>query len=230
MTKINEMMEKEFARPQATNMVQVGVNFEVSELFNDLATMYYQEAERVTRFTSNENVMVQTKEFDGYFRTLLFLRIARVNGVQNATTKSYKNDLRNYLVPAFVNVLLISIGKATDLNFGFEFYPTTSIDAKDLLSPTDMRNISQRLRILNMSGLVCVETGISMNPLGELEFMATMNIQGEILGYKKDHPIYGFYAAMFKHTIVSDVLVPKMLRVRYGAQDEYFHMLNHLFS
>lgn len=228
--KITKFMEESFQQVLPVNMVKVVVNFEANELFKDLAEMYFMEAERVTRFSSNINVAISVEEYLNYFKTLLFLRVSRVNGVQNETTKSYKNDLRNYLIPAFVNTLLISIGRATDINFGFEFIPQTSIEAEELLSASEMRNISQKLRTLNLSGMVCVETGIAMSPIGELSFMATMNIQGEILSYKKDHPVYGFYASLFNHTVVSELLEPKMLRIRYGAQDEYRHVLNHLFE
>lgn len=205
--------------PAETLIIKVKV--EPSELFADAALVYSNEAERVTRFSSNKNFEITPEQFEKYFKTLLYLRISRVNGTENETTRSYKHDIRTYNVPAFVHTLLTSVGKAVDRDFGFEFIPTTSVEVKDMLSPSEMRDVSRKLNFLNVEGLVCVDTGISMRPEGELSFMAVLNIEEEVLSYKKDHPVYGFYAAFFKHTIVDQVLNSSALRVRYGTQSEF---------
>lgn len=220
-TDIQRMLEENYQPVLPINTATVEVILEPSDLFKEAANVYFLEGERVLRFTSNPNFQITEDEFLGYFSTLLYLRVARVNGVQDATTKNYMADFRNYYVPAFVHNLLSSIGKAIDYDFGFEFVPKVKIDVKSLLGASEMRDISKRLGQMSREGMVCVDTGISLHPTGELALMATMNISEEILSYRKDHPIYGFYAAFFKHELVSNVIDPKMLRIKYGSANDY---------
>ncbi len=219
--KLEELFERSFQPALPVNTVLVEVQIEVSELFRDAARTYSLEADRVMRFTSNANFQITEDLFLSYFQTLLYLRVMRVNGVQDATTKLYRNDMRNYLIPAFVSTLVNSIGRATDSDFGFTFIPKMNIAAGDLMSDSDMRAISNKLKVLNVEGLVCIETGIAMQPEGDLSFMATLSIEGDIKSYRKNHPIFGFYAAFFKHQILTDTLDAKALRIRYGAESDY---------
>lgn len=226
--KLDELFTNQFQPVLPVDYVTINVKVGVSELFSEAANIYAMEAERVMRFTSNDKFNISSDSFLKYFTTLLYLRVARVNDTQNNTVKAYRADLRHYLIPAFVSTLINSIGKATDLDYGFMFVPTTDITVDDLLSPQEMRAISRKLETLNKEGLVCIETGISMTPYGELSMMAALNIQGEVLSYKKDHPIYGFYAAFFKHTLISDVVNPNTLRIRYGSETDYHMYLRHI--
>lgn len=218
---IQKMLEERYQPVLPVNTVVVEVTLEPSNLFREAANVYFLEGERVMRFTSNPNFSISEDEFLNYFSTLLYLRVARVNGVQDATTKNYMADFRTYNVPAFIHNLLSSIGKAIDYDFGFEFVPKVKVDVNSLLGASEMRDISKRLAMMAREGLVCVDTGISLLPTGELALMATMNISEEILSYRKDHPIYGFYAAFFKHNLVSEMLDPKMLRIKYGSANDY---------
>jgi hypothetical protein len=218
---LEELFEKHFQPALPVNTVIVEVQIEVSDLFRDAAQMYSLEADRVMRFTSNSAFQISEEEFFSYFQTLLYLRVMRVNGVQDATTNLYRNDMRGYLIPAFVSTLINSVGRATDSDFGFTFIPKMNISVDELMPAEDMRNISNKLKVLNIEGLVCIETGIAMQPEGDLSFMATLNIGNDIMSYKKNHPIFGFYAAFFKHTILTDGLEAKALRIRYGAESDY---------
>lgn len=226
--KLEELFKNQFQPILPVDYVTINVKVGMSELFSEAATIYSMEAERVMRFTSNDNFNISSDSFLKYFTTLLYLRVARVNNNQNNTVKAYAADLRNYLIPAFVSTIINSIGKATDSDYGFMFVPTTDISVEDLLSPSEMRVISRKLETLNKEGLVCIETGIAMSPYGELSMMATLNIQGEVLSYKKDHPIYGFYAAFLKHSLISDVMNPNVFRIRYGAEIDYRMYLQHI--
>lgn len=203
------------------NLLTVEVSMKPSTLLEDAAAVYAQESERVTRFVSNDKFIITSDEFYKYFTTLLYLRVARVNGTENSTTKLYKYDIRGYNVPAFIHTLLTSVGIAVDRDYGFKFIPSFEPDVSKLFGPEEMREISLKLSFLNIEGLTCVETGISMRPEGELSLMAVLNIEEEILSYKKDHPVYGFYASFFKHKVIDDVLNPSVLRIRYGVEQEY---------
>lgn len=227
-TKLEGLFNDQFQPALPVNYVTVNVRVGVSDLFSEASTIYSMEAERVMRFTSNDHFTISSDKFLNYFKTLLFLRIARVNSAESQIVRAYIKDQRNYLIPAFVSTLINSIGKATDSDFGFLFVPTTTISADELLSPSEMVEISTKLKTLNKEGLVCVETGIAMTPYGELSMMATLNIQGDILSYRKDHPIYGFYASFLKHTITSDIMNPNALRIRYGAENDYRMYLQHI--
>lgn len=203
------------------NLLEVVVELTPSRLFKDASRVYSLESQRVIRFTGNESFIISEEQFEKYFITLLYLRVMRVNNVQNNTTSMYRGDMRGYYVPAFVHTLLTSIGIAVDRDFGFKFVPSVKIDANDLLSAEEMRAISSKLSILSREGLTCVDTGVSMRPEGELSFMAVLNISEEVLSYKKDHPVYGFYASFFNHQIVDSVMNPSQFRIRYGSEAEY---------
>lgn len=203
------------------NLLEVVVDLAPSRLFQDAARVYSLESQRVTRFTGNDNFVISENEFERYFITLLYLRVMRVNNVQNNVTNMYRGDIRNYYVPAFVHTLLTSIGIAVDRDFGFKFVPSVTVEADMLLSAQEMRMLSDKLSFLSREGLTCVDTGISVRPEGELSFMAVLNISEEVLSYKKDHPVYGFYASFFKHQVVDSVINPSHFRIRYGSEDEY---------
>lgn len=230
MINLEKLFEDNFQPVLPVDTVIVEVNIEVSDLMYDAAETYSMEADRVMRFTTNENYQISRDEFVSYFKTLLFLRVARVNGLTNKVTALYRNDMRNYCIPAFMSTLINSIGKATDNDFGFTFVPRMDIAAEDLLSDSEMRSISKRLSVLNMQGLTCVETGISMSPLGDLNAMAVFSVQHDVRSYRKNHPIFGFYAAFFNHTLVTEVMDPSSLRIRYGAQSDYRMYVNQIVS
>lgn len=218
---LEELFERNFQPSLPVNTVIVEVQIEVSDVFRDAARRYSLEADRVMRFTSNTAYQISEEQFLQYFTTLLYNRVMRVNGVQNEVTRTYRNDMRNYLIPAFVSTLINSVGRATDADYGFTFVPKMNIAVGDLMPADEMRLLSTKLKTLNVEGLVCIETGIAMQPEGDLSFMATLNIGNDILSYKKNHPIFGFYAAFFKHTILTDTIEPKTLRIRYGAESDY---------
>lgn len=227
-TNLKDLFEKDFQPALPVNTVLVEVQIEMGELFRDMARMYSMEAERVMRFTSNNHFQISEDEFLQYFTTLLYCRVMRVNGIQNEITKKYRNDMRSYLIPAFASTLINSIGRATDSDYGFTFIPKMNVSVEELLTAEEMRVITEKLRTLNIEGLTCIETGIAMQPEGDLECMATLNLESDIRSYKKNHPIFGFYASFFKHTILTDVLDPKSLRIKYGAESDYRMYINYI--
>lgn len=217
---LTNVFETEF-KVLPVSTVNAVVKIEMSDLFDDAATTYSQEVDRVMRFISNPYYQITADEFLKYFTTLLYLRVMHVNGQKNKTTANYYADQRKYVVPTFIHVLLTSIGKATDRTQGITFKPAIEVDLDNLHSAEKMREISDKLDIINKEGLTCVETGVPINIEGDLQFMITLNLEHEILSYSKHHAIYGFYAAFFKHTLMCDVLEPKNLRIRYGVLNDY---------
>lgn len=220
MEKLKTMLEQEGQPVVPKDLVQVEVKLEFGGLVKDAARTYSLEVDRILR-GSGSKLQITEEEFEKYFKTLLFLRVSRVNNSNSNSFIPYRNAMRSYRIPVFMDTLINSIGLATDVGFGYRFYPVVIVDAKDTLSPNEMQDISDRLDVLNIEGLVCTLTGIKMSPDGDLQTMAVFSIHGEVLSYKKDHPIYGFYAAFFKHEIISDVLDTSNLRIRYGADIEY---------
>lgn len=227
---IKQLLETEGQPVLAASSITIRVKLETGQLLTDLANAYSLESDRVMKFSSNERAQVSGETFLKYFKTLLFLRVSRVNAVENGTTKLYKQGFRRYTVPALIHVLLVSIGEAVDQDFGFRFIPEYDVPVTDLMSPEEMVELSHRLQIMNENGLVCVDTGIPMDVRGELATMATFNIESEVLSYRKDHPVYGFYAAFFKHQVMSEVLSGGILRIRYGAESDYRVYISHLFK
>lgn len=227
-SSLKGLFESEFQPVLSVNTIDIEVQLETSQMFKDMSQVFSMEADRVMRFTTNENYQVSTQEFVGYLTTLLYLRVARVNGTKNSTTRMYYHDQRNYLVPAFASTLINSIGIATDSDYGFRFIPVINVKVDELLSPQVMIEISRKLSVLNKQGFICTETGIHPEIKGDLELMATFNLESDIRSYKKNHPIFGFYASFFKHTIVSDALEAKSLRIKYGAESDYKLYLQHI--
>lgn len=218
---LEQVFQDNFQPVLARNSVDVRVKIETSSLFTDAAKVYSLEADRVMRFTSNERFQITPAEFQSYFETLLWLRVKHVNSEQDATTRLYRNKFRTFVIPAFVSILINSVGIAKDVDFGFRFIPEMNVELDRLMSVEDMIALSDKLSVLNMEGLTCVETGLSTYETGDLNIMAVLNIQGEILSYKKNHPVYGFYAAFFNSTLLADTISPSILRIRYGSVNDY---------
>lgn len=220
MQNLKTMLEQVGQPVILKNLVNVEVKIEFGDLMRDAAKTYSMEVDRIMRGSSTR-YQITDEEFEKYFHTLLFLRVSQVDNSKHQNFTPYRNAMRNYRIPVFMDTLINSIGEATDLGFGYRFRPSVQIDSKNMLAPSEMQDISDKLDVLNIEGLMCTITGIKMSPDGDLQTMAVFSIHGEILGYKKDHPLFGFYAAFFKHEIISDVLNDSFLRIRYGADIEF---------
>jgi hypothetical protein len=202
----------------AIDMIRVKVDLTPSDLFTDLASAYFAEVTRITRFenkvsTINEESMLK------YFQTLLYLHVQNVN---SRVKTEYNKVKYNAIIPTPIYTLLTQIGEVVDKNFGLKFYPSFEIDSTELLSPSEMIDFGYELLRMENLGLKLTTNGLpSSNTSGELGFMGAYAYENEVRSYRHDNPVYGFYAAMFKTKGIEQALGISALRVRYGYIDHY---------
>lgn len=217
--------EADCPKPQVEMTMKETVSITPGELFNDLVQLYSAEQDRVLRFKSTPNLM-SGGEMMKYFHTLLWIRVQHVRGTLK---RDYKKFIHKGTIPALVYQILLGIGDAKDADYGIRFTPQFEIETEMLLAPEQVLEISDKFDTLNLEGLVCIETGVPKDPEGELGFMATYNMEGKVLSYRKDHPVYGFYSAFFEHQLTQELL-KQFLRVSYGYADDYQTVLRSIFK
>lgn len=201
----------------AIDMIRVKVDLTPSDLFTDLASAYYVEVERVTRFETKVSTISEESMLK-YFQTLLYFH------VQNMTSRvplEYNKVKFNAIIPTPIYTLLTQIGEVTDKNFGLRFVPSFEIDIKALLSPSEMIEFGYELLRMENLGLKLTTNGLPGHDSGELGFMGAYAYENEVRSYRHDNPVYGFYASMFKTNGIEQALGFKALRVRYGYVDHY---------
>lgn len=222
-----ETMAKElFPEPHAESMTKQVIKMEPSVLLNDMAKLEQQEMTRVMRFT-NTSIIPSDGEVEKYLTTLVWLRVLQVN--HDAKIKPYAFAQKELNVPARIYQIILSLGECTDRDFGIRFVPAMDIDAALLMTPTELRDMSDRLSIISNEGYITVETGLPTTTQGELGFMACLLVNDEkVYSYRKDHPVYGFIAAFFRTELLSKAFDIDY-RVYYGSIEDYRAMLSRIY-
>lgn len=205
------------------SLINVEVKIKPSGLFTALAEEYKKEINRLIMLQSTELNIDVVK----YFKTLLKLHVDNVNGTVHS---SYRPFVRTVEVPAVFATFLANIGRVTDKDFGISFWPSFNIEADDLLSPSELSDISGKLLSLYRIGLSTVQGLPNPTDSGSLGTMACSLVEnGDILSYRHDHPVYGFISAVFNFNATEEILGLKALRVRYGSLSEYDNIVHSIF-
>lgn len=222
-----ETMAKElFPEPHAESMAKQVVKMEPSVLLKDMAKLECNEMNRVMRFT-NTSVIPTVDDTEKYLYTLVYLRVLQVNN--DKKIKEYAFALKELNIPARIYQIILSLGECTDRDFGIRFVPIMEVDASLLMSPSELREMSDKLITISNEGYITVETGLPTAIQGELGFMACLMVNDEkIMSYRKDHPVYGFIAAFFKTELLSKSFDIDY-RVYYGSIEDYRAMLSRIY-
>jgi hypothetical protein len=214
--------------PTPTNVVRTTVKIDPSVMFDTLAQEYTREFDRVgnTQLSVDTGHFIMTDIVNRYFKTLLWLRCNHVNS-GNGYTQAYRRLYDKVTVPTVVYAVLNTIGEVEDMAYGMQLNPSYSPNAKDLLSPSELEDLSIKLRSLVANGLKAV-TGLPRPRTGAIEVMACMLATQEVLSYRKDHPLYGFLASFFEFSGVERVIGQQIYRIRYGFIPSYQSALKDL--
>lgn len=217
-------------KPLKEPTITVVVEMEPSDMLSSLAEETLAEVRRIASYSGQVSMLeLEIADVLKAFKTLVFLRVHSVNRTSLNILDDYRNEMRHFAVPVLLYQLLIPIGRAYDRDFSIEFVPSTSIGGEDLLSPQEMRAISDIFRRLENHGLKVVY-GIPQSEKGELQFMAMSHVSDTILSYRpKDHPVYAFLASFFRQQHLNEI-TGTMSRVLYGYDSDYRYYIARLFN
>jgi len=198
------------------NFIVVEVEFGKTEVFQAMVDSFERETKRVARFSANGAEL--TIDFNRYLSTLLWLHIGNVNG---SVPREYRFAIREIEVPAYFETVLAQIGIVIDKDFGIRFVPSFGINKDDLLSPSELLAASMEMMVLGDLGLRTVKGLPNPATSGSLGAMATNLVEsGDVLSYRKDHPVYGFVAACFNFSHLQEMF-GNALRIKYGSLTEF---------
>jgi hypothetical protein len=210
----------EDSKPRTRPTIVVEVEIRASELMNELAKCYLNELTRVAGCAGDQLLEgVSRAKIRGYLATLSWMRVIFTTDVRDSSYNLYHKLRKKLAVPVLAYQFLIGIGEATDHDYGIRFVPVATIDEKDLLSPDEMRELSDLFFSLQNSGFKVV-AGIPQDPDGQLDFMAMSHVETITTSYRKTHPVYGFLASFFAQLKLNETVGP-MCRIVYGYDSDY---------
>jgi hypothetical protein len=194
-----------------------------------MASKLLSEVNRMAPYAGYSDVAdLTTEDIEKYLKTLVYLRVCKVNETFNETTKLYKSLAKYVEIPVLAYQLLISIGKAYDADYNLEFYPAYNITQDEVLGVAEMEALSSLFRQFTSSGLKTVK-GMPNAIDGELDFMAMCHVEDEVVSYRKGHPVFGFLAAFFRQSKLNSV-TGLLCRVLYGYETDYKYQIDALFN
>lgn len=214
-----------FELPRAvSNVILYKVKIGMGELYDNMAKWERAELQRITRYASNVSIP-DVDDFARYFRTLTWIRVTQ------ATTpkliKDYKTAVHSARVPNRLSTLLTNIGTAFDRESNIKFVPVCEIEAGDLMSISELMDFSDDIGTFLQDGYATV-VGMEKSDLGSVMLMSKLVISDtdqvqKVLSYRKDNPVYAFFASILQMEIVDltyqDLF--RQYRVIYSNLDQY---------
>lgn len=227
---VNDTLQSMFNDSKLMNDATVNVSVEMtpSKLLEKLAAEIDADMHRIANLTGMSETGVESEEILDYLKTLIFIRVSLVNGDYGKAFAGYTNLAKHLAIPVMLYQCLISMGIATDRDFGIRFNPVYSIDSKELLSPEQMMEISDIMTRLEPNGLKVVY-GVPRDPEGEIDFMALSHVEDVVRSYRRSHPVYGFLAAFFAQKTLNEI-TGTMCRVVYGYISDYELYVTKLYN
>jgi len=228
---VNQKLQSMFEDYKITNKptLVVEVDNQPGALMDEMAKSYLSELYRVAGsagpFLLGE---VEQEMIRKYLSTLSWMRACHVVSDKSKVFDAYRSLYRRLAVPVLAYQFLIGIGEALDRDYSIKFVPVATIREKDLLSPDEMRELSDLFFSLQNSGFKVV-AGLPQEIEGELDFMAMCHVEGLVLSYRKSHPVYGFLASFFAQQQLNEV-TGSMCRIFYGYASDYAANISHLIA
>lgn len=222
--------EEVFGCVGSVPFVKVTVVMDPSGMITKLAHLYADDIARMLGVRGGNAIMdMNEKNLLRYFRTALYARVLQVNSSwHEAKAHHLRAVTRTAGLPIVLANVLAQVGSAIDKDYGLRFVPKYEIDADDFMPADEFQAMSDQLRQLEDCGLKLVY-GLPKDLDGSLAFMACEFCADDssIRSYRRDHPVYGFYAAFFRNLQTAEVVVgPK--RVLYGHIDMYEEYLREM--
>lgn len=214
-----------FEQPRSvTNSIVYKVQMVMDELYTNMAKWELMELQRCTRFATNVR-LPEAEDLARYFRTLTWVRVTQAT--EPKKVKDYKVAVHSSRIPNRLSVILSNIGEAYDRDSNIKFIPTCDIQAKDVMAITELMEMSDLLGSYLEDGYATV-AGMEKSNLGSVMLMSKLVISEpgqlqQVLSYRKDNPVYAFFAAILQMEIVDltyqDLF--RQYRVQYSSVDQY---------
>lgn len=227
-----EFAEQAFGNPLSLPMAKVTVKLDPTGMVDILSMKYAKEIDRIISVKGGSNTVdMSAQALLKYFNTALFMRTIQVNDAQapkgyewfRAMSRSFTN------LVVFAN-LLVQVGIAIDKEYGLKFVPMYEPEANTLMTRVEFEELSDALLQLETHGLKVVQ-GLPSDKGGSLPFMACEFIESDesIRSYRREHPVFGFYAAFFRNIQVEQMVIgPK--RILYGYRQQYEMYISEMVS
>lgn len=216
------LLDQNESKPVKASNVVVNVDVSPSSLVRKLSKIVFDEMIRLSETTAVSEVeSLGSEGILKYLKTLVYLRVNRVNGSLKGALSKYNSAYRHLAVPVFMYQLLISIGEVWEDVYNITFHPVYSIEADDLLALEELIQISDLMTRLPQLAIV---NGLPNDEGGELPFMAMQHVNGRVTSYRQDHPVYGFLASFFAQQEFNEI-TGSMHRIHYGNSDDYEMMM-----
>lgn len=224
--------ESAFGNPLSLPMAKVTVKLEPTGMIDVLSAKYAKEIERILSVKGGSvSIDLSEKVLLKYFTTALYMRV--IDCTDARTPKGFewfRSQTRSFTnLVVFAN-LLVQVGVAVDKEYGLKFVPTFEPELSDLLSFEEFTEISDTLSQLEDHGLKSV-VGLPSDKSGSLAFMACEYFESDdsIRSYRREHPVFGFYAAFFRNIQVESMVAgPK--RIIYGYRSQYEMYISEMVS
>lgn len=158
-------------------------------------------------------------DLQDYVSTLIAVRCAKVTRSKLPVWLAAKND---WVIPAFVSVVLENIGEVRDNGLGIQISP----EMEDItIEELNFLTVENELRSLSNLGFEYA-SAIPRSPSGSWDFMTMQVVDSEIANHDgKAHACYSLLRSFISMTTISSVLLP---RVSYGHSERFKPLLTQL--
>jgi len=214
-----------FGEPYPMTSIVVDVDLSVTtKMLEEYGRILVSEANRVSGVSSTD--FFSKEDMVRYLHTILWVRVHNVN---SSLPREYTSLSRLARIPILWAAVVDLVGLAYDKDYGISFRPKFEIQSDKLMSPAEAMEFSRCIASIERNGFKQTTTGVGRQPEGDLAFMATSHLEGNVVSYRKDHPMYGFFSSFFTLQTLEHVTGMRP-RIIYGAKEQYQLYLSALTS
>lgn len=214
-----------FGAPTLMSMIFAEVDFsKPNDMLEDYTRLLVSEGNRLSPVAKKD--YFSAMELTRYLQSLLWIRVSLVN---NTLPRDYAVIAKTACIPILWAALIDLVGVATDEDFGITFKPVMTINAEMLMSPSEMVEMSHRIKALERNGFRQTTSGVGRQVEGDLGFMALNHIETEVVSYRRDHPMYAFFSSFFNLQSLETIIGMKS-RIAFGSKDQFRLYLHALVS
>lgn len=192
-------------KPTAIAMETVDVSLSSENLVGDYARGFIQECHAKHSLRA-ENVGLTEKEMKQYAEFLLDRRVKIANGDLKESGR-----LRNFWIPAFLQLCLENVGRVVLYSRGLELVP--SYDAK-VISQDEAAVISRKIGAFS-DVMVILQDAMPRRVEGNEDVMSTVLIAGYVRSMGDVNPVHAYLSAFLGLKLVQENLYASLYRHQY---------------
>lgn len=191
----------------AVKVEEVKITLDPSVMMDDFARAFLNECERVNPLTF-DRVGLTEEDMVNYCR---FLLTARVDCIHDRC--HIWHDLKDLVIPSFIQLSLSCVGRYNDMNRGLVFIPEIEIDSP--LTIKDAREISKKIEYFNKD-IVIYKDAMPRSKEGDADVMTCALINNVISSVDHiDHDVFSYISAFLGMRLQEEVTYSILYRVRY---------------